>query len=242
MKTKVKMLILIAMLQSAAVVAQYSALQINMFDNAAFTVSIDRQQYNTPSSTYIINNLVAGRHHLNIARTMVDYFGRITNQNIFNGYVDIPYNSQVNVIVNQYGQFQVVQTNQFANSYPTNGYRNGNGHRNGHNYQHQNHNNYQAQNQCQAVNNTNQVGFVIQTMANSSFDHSKLAIAKQALATGRYTSADVLSMMQQLSFENSKLQLAKFAYRYVIDPNNYFVVNQGFTFSSSIRDLQRTIL
>lgn len=241
MKAKVKMLVLIALFQSAAVWAQFSVLQLNMFDNGTFTVSVDRQHYNTPSTNYIINNLVAGRHHLNVARTLVDYYGRISQQIVFNGYVDIPFNSQVNAIINQYGQFQVLQTVQFANSYANYGYRNNNGYRYGNRNQYSHHYNQNAPNQCQAVANNNQIGLVIQTMANTSFDNAKLTIAKQAIAGGSYSSSDVLSMMQQLTFENSKLQLAKFAYRYVVDPNNYFIVNQGFTFSSSVNDLQRTI-
>jgi hypothetical protein len=44
-----------------------------------------------------------------------------------------------------------------------------------------------------------------------------------------------------LTFESNRLDLAKFAYRYAADPNNYFMVNKGFTFNSSIDELSEYI-
>jgi hypothetical protein len=79
------------------------------------------------------------------------------------------------------------------------------------------------------------------SVRDRSFDSDRLAIAKQAFGS-RLMSADMVRrMLAAFSFESSRLEFAKFAYAQTIDRHNYYIVNDGFTFSSSIRDLERYI-
>jgi hypothetical protein len=55
------------------------------------------------------------------------------------------------------------------------------------------------------------------------------------------TSAQITDIMRLFSFESSRLEIAKFAYNYVVDPQRYFMVNNAFSFSSSVDDLNRFI-
>lgn len=73
------------------------------------------------------------------------------------------------------------------------------------------------------------------------FDSDRLAIAKQAMGSRLMTADMVRRMLAAFTFESSRLDFAKFAYAQTIDRHNYYVVNDGFTFSSSIRDLERYI-
>lgn len=82
---------------------------------------------------------------------------------------------------------------------------------------------------------------LIAGMGNRSFDSDRLRIAKQAVQHHGVSSEQVLQIMQMLTFESSKLTFAKFAHQFVHDPENYFIVNEGFTFSSSISQLDRFI-
>jgi hypothetical protein len=70
-----------------------------------------------------------------------------------------------------------------------------------------------------------------------SFDSSKLTITEQALAMNHLSSAQVLELMKEFSFESTRLDFAKFAYGRTVDRNNYYIVNNGFTFSSTIDEL-----
>jgi hypothetical protein len=51
----------------------------------------------------------------------------------------------------------------------------------------------------------------------------------------------VIQMMRLLSFEGSRLDLVKFAYQHVIDPQQFYQVNDAFRFDYSIRELDRYI-
>jgi hypothetical protein len=79
------------------------------------------------------------------------------------------------------------------------------------------------------------------SISSKSFEDSKLAIAKQGINTNCLLSSQVKEIMQLFSFEDTKLELAKYAYGYTFDTGNYFKVNDAFTFESSIDELNTYI-
>ena len=78
---------------------------------------------------------------------------------------------------------------------------------------------------------------------HQSFDDGRLAVAKQVARTNSLRSRQVMRVMRTFSFESTRLKFAKFAYRTrsVVDPQNYYVVNEAFNFSSSVRNLDQFI-
>ena len=84
--------------------------------------------------------------------------------------------------------------------------------------------------------------YLLRELDNIAFESDKLRIAKQAVRTNGVTARQVLRIINQFSFESTKLKFAKFAYRYCTDKHDYFIVNRGFSFSSSIRQLDHYIV
>ena len=82
---------------------------------------------------------------------------------------------------------------------------------------------------------------MIQQISAQSFDDNRLQVAQQIVMSNRVTSAQVTDIARLFSFESTRLKFAKFAYAYVLDPNSYFMVNNAFSFSSSVDDLHRFI-
>jgi hypothetical protein len=76
-----------------------------------------------------------------------------------------------------------------------------------------------------------------QSISSKSFEDSKLTIAKQIINTNCLLSSQVKEIMLLFSFEDTRLDLAKFAYGYTLDIGNYYKVNDAFTFESSIDEL-----
>jgi hypothetical protein len=79
------------------------------------------------------------------------------------------------------------------------------------------------------------------TINESSFDETKLTTAKSIISNNCMSSDQVVQICNLFSFEESKLAFAKHAYRYCTDPNNYFKVNNVFSFSTSKEDLSEFI-
>lgn len=78
---------------------------------------------------------------------------------------------------------------------------------------------------------------VVQSIQAKNFDDSKLTMAKQVINTNCMTSSQVKRLMLLFSFEETRLDLAKYAYGYTYDIGNYYQLNDAFTFESSIDEL-----
>ncbi|MCX7697683.1 MAG: DUF4476 domain-containing protein [Bacteroidales bacterium] len=79
------------------------------------------------------------------------------------------------------------------------------------------------------------------SISRTSFDDTRLSIAKQIASSNCLTAAQIRDIMRLFSFESTRLDFAKFAYPYCYDKGNYFMVNDAFSFSSSIDELNKFI-
>ncbi len=79
------------------------------------------------------------------------------------------------------------------------------------------------------------------SVQSKSFEDSKLTIAKQVLNNNCLTSGQVREVMKMFSFEDTRLNFAKYAYGHTYDTGNYYKVNDAFTFESSIDELNNYI-
>jgi hypothetical protein len=79
------------------------------------------------------------------------------------------------------------------------------------------------------------------SVEKQSFEDGKLKVAKQILSTNCMSVAQVKEIMAMFSYEETKLEWAKFAYGKTTDPNNYYQLNDGFTYSSSVDALNEYI-
>ncbi len=76
---------------------------------------------------------------------------------------------------------------------------------------------------------------------SKSFEDSRMTTAKQVGRDRCFTTDQVKGIMGLFSFEGSKLEFAKYAYDRTYDIGNYYKVNDAFTFSSSIDELNSYI-
>ena len=89
--------------------------------------------------------------------------------------------------------------------------------------------------------NNGNFNFFLDQIANTTFESDKEIVAKQLIDSRPITSRQVLMIMNEMTYESTKLEIAKHAYNNTLDKQNYSIVNQGFTYSSSIRKLDRFI-
>jgi Domain of unknown function (DUF4476) len=102
------------------------------------------------------------------------------------------------------------------------------------------HSEYYNQNYVRGMGDPQFNGLISQ-IHRSYFDSDRLIIAKQAIRAQGIYSDQVLKVMKEMSFESSRMELAQFAYGFCVDYENYYIVNDGFQFSSSIRELNEFI-
>lgn len=77
------------------------------------------------------------------------------------------------------------------------------------------------------------------TVESKGFDDTKLTQAKQITKANCLTSDQIKEMMGVFGFEETRLAYAKFAYDYCFDKNNYYTINDAFSFESTIEELNQ---
>lgn len=218
---------------------QNSILNIRLNDDAPFKVFIDGKPYSKRVTRARISDLSATRHYMQVYR-VGNYGGYETMDNAFRGHILIQPGSESFVtVIPEENRLQFDRVVALCN--PAWG-----------NYQNRpdvcfypkpGRNNSSACDviQLQPVGpqpiDPVSFGQLRNTIAAATFENTKLTILKQALVNHYFSSSQVRELMCLFTFESYKLDVAKLAYPRTLDPQNYYLVNNEFTFSSSVDDL-----
>lgn len=79
-------------------------------------------------------------------------------------------------------------------------------------------------------------------LAENAFDSGKLTIAKQAISANPMCVHQIATICRMFSFENNKLEFAKYAYAYCTEKNKYYLINDVFSYESSKNELNEYII
>ncbi len=195
-----------------------SALTIESWDNNFFQVNIEGRIYDAHNGVFSSFDLPFGNTYVRIFRLRGS---RNMLYEVYRGEIYIPRNTHIFAMLNRYNRLEVIRREpmSYHNNHHHNGYDDG------------------------PYYNDRQVDIpsLVSAMRQASFESNKLTIAKQALRNNNIYAAGVERIMRQFSFEDSRIEFAKYAYSHCIDPQNYYRVNNAFTFSSSIEELSEFI-
>lgn len=217
---------------------QQSDFNLKLWNNSSFTIVLDHHNYGKTTNFYL-GNLNPGSHTLQVIKLKKNNYGPgMLKQLLYNGTIKVPSHTNVLATVTPNGQLQLSLTKKYQSIHS------------GYNGNHSAYISYGSQQSC----NSNYAGNVcnipmsnsgfsnlMQVMNDEYFDNSKLEIVQQALSNNNFTTNQVILIMHQFSFESNKLAVAKLAYSKTVDPQNYFMVNKEFDFSSSVTNLNNYI-
>ncbi len=77
----------------------------------------------------------------------------------------------------------------------------------------------------------------LETLKNESFDSSKLKTAKDYASKTQLSAQEIKQVAELFSFDSSRLEWTKAAYASCYDKQNYFLLKNAFSFSSSYDNL-----
>ncbi len=202
-----------------------SELNLRLQQQAWFTLTLDDQCFETPVNFFHTGELAPGNHYLEVTRLDHGYYGSYSMpRTIFSGHIYIPARSKVHAFIDHAGHLRINKITALA---PV-------------------HIPAPVINECVPVPmqygmNNYDFDQLKNTLNKLSFESSKMQVAKQAISVNPVTSRQVAELVSLMSFESSRLELAKFAYHNTVDKQNYFILNDTFTFESSILDLNAFI-
>lgn len=79
---------------------------------------------------------------------------------------------------------------------------------------------------------------ILASLKDVNFEETRLKSAKQIIKRKKcFRTEQIMRMMELFSFEESRLELAKYAYPFTTDQDRYYKINDSFDFSSSKEEL-----
>lgn len=86
-----------------------------------------------------------------------------------------------------------------------------------------------------------QFRLLVRDIRQSSYDKDKLQVGKRIVEQNPLSSEQVRQMLSLLAYDAYRLKLAKHAYRYVADPENFHIVKSAFSYQDYRRSLEEFI-
>ena len=211
-----------------------SKLSITNSGNADIRVMIDGRKYPAGNNLIMINNLQSGNHSVKIFRATSDRNRSQGNnrnssyQLVYSNNLFVKQQYHVDISINRFGKAFVDE--QIISSWNNDD----------DDWAVDNDDPYYDNVSKRQMNNAD-FQKLRQTLQGESYDNTKLKIAKQFIAANYFISTQIKELATIFSYENSKLDIAKFAYDYTIDKGNYFMLNDVFSYSSSKEALMEYI-
>lgn len=81
----------------------------------------------------------------------------------------------------------------------------------------------------------------VRIISEENFDDKRLSTAKRIITVNSMSTRQIAGICRLFTFEAKRLDFAKFAYRYCVDPNKYFLLDEVFTFEASKEELYKYI-
>ena len=214
-------------------------LSISSMSNTPIRVLIDGRQVQQSNREFRISNLNPGNHRIQIYRINQKQgrgvFRNNRDEMIYNGNVNLRRGTHTDIVINRFGKVFTDEQridNRYDDTWSDNDWNND---RNNDNWNRDNNNSWGQ------PMNYERFQQLKQSIERESFDKNKMDLLRSILPNNRVTAQQVRELAYLISFENTRLELAKFAYRYTSDRGNYFVVNDVFNFGSSKTELTRYI-
>jgi len=100
---------------------------------------------------------------------------------------------------------------------------------------------YEGETGCEPPVSSKRFRSMLATIEKQNFASSKKRVAKQIISSNCVLTDNLAEIINLFNFESDKLEMAKFAYDYTYDIENYYKINNVFDFESSIDKLDSYI-
>ena len=256
-----KILLFLIVFTSLNTFAKWNQSMIRVREEAGRTISItiDGMRYNKIGRNITVPNVMPGKRRIKIMAYNSNGYGyrngivlyqgiidvkpgNIYYCGVFNGGMDI----EENCCIDDYGHWN--NNDNWENwdnvNQCWNNNRNWNDNNNNNNNNYWNNkeddfnNNYQNNkwNKYQGVMSNSRYLQLIDQVRDASFESSKVTLLNTMLRNTNITTAQLIGVLKELSFESTTLQFAKDNYIKLVDKSNAYMIINTFTFQSSKDD------
>lgn len=236
-------IIFVFTLLSLPIFAQNSGVfHLKVYNNAPFAVAFDDQKPQEARNIYTLKNIPEGNHLVRVFQRMANSAPNKPPLLIFEDRIEINARREIFAYIDAKSRYRIHQVIHLSND-ENNPYLIP---------EQPNQMPEQPNNQPQIqpvptpaptanVMNNDQFSGLRNAVKESNFDDQRLEIAKQGIRNSMLSIEQIRALVDVFSFEDSKVELAKFAYNYTPDKNRYQELYSAFKFSSSTDEVLKYI-
>lgn len=217
--------------------SQDSYFNISLYDENEFYVAFDSYSYSEPGNFAEFDNIQPGEHSL----TVIKYDASMSARGniLYEGKVKIPAGYDVYAVIDEYNSINIYKKVKYGTNRCNCENRKRIGEQTG---EKQKEKRTETSDECKyKIIKSDDFKELKNSINNRSFETSNVDIAKTALEKNYFSSQQIRELLSFFTFENSKLDLAKYSYNKVCDKQNFYKVYEAFNFDSSIEELKNYI-
>ena len=227
------------------------------FSNKQLWIEVDGQRYRDRDRETVIDNLHSGYHSVEMYSqerrfnfgSIFDRFGR--KQVLYHSTLYVKPGRNICITINRYGQVQIDERkirggnrkdrdNDWDRNREGDYDRDGGNDRDWDNGRHREDRDNRYDNTRGAMD-AHSFEMFKSALYRESFEKSRMEIVKQTIDRNYFSTAQVREMVLLFTFENNKLELAKYAYPHTVDPDNYYQLYNLFSYGNSKSELAEYI-
>ncbi|MFN5371946.1 MAG: DUF4476 domain-containing protein [Bacteroidia bacterium] len=204
-----------------ATLAQTAALSISLQDSSFFVAELNGRMFDKPSTVMNFFDLPRGEQDLQIYKLMRNGNSEI-RKSVYEGRIRLQEDVLTTGYIDSFNQFRVLATEPLEKKSNTRSNRG------------------RSASSKKAISREQFEG-VIENLAGIADETERLRSAEGIISTSTFRSRQIAEMMLLFDNENRRIAVANYAYRYVIDPQNFGEVHHSLRYPSSHRRLIRRI-
>lgn len=223
---------------TGSIYSQGAYLQLSLFDDGDFTVTFDDAKL-TEGNYAEFDNITPGEHYLRVVKIGINVPAQ--ENVIFEGKVKIPA-GDIYAVIDEYNAFMVYKKKSYGynRNIPSGTFsRKCGGDGSSNNNNNSNNNNQNVADECRGkIMTKDDYKDLKGSIGNRNFESTNITLLKSAIDGNYFTSEQIREMLAYFTFEDSKLEVAKYSYKKVCDKGNFFKVYDAFNFDSSVQELK----
>ena len=237
-------------------------LTVTSISNSKMFVEVDGRRYNLDKNTVSLSNIRPGVHNIRVLREVKRKQGRVIDiwgkkeEVIYSIKATLKDGYHFDILVNRFGKVMIDErrmdrNDDWYNDEDDDNYdsgadrdyeddRDGRGNRDQDDDRDDRNDDPRYDDKYRAMNDLD-FNQAKGSLRKEWFENTRLASAKQIIERNYFTSQQVKELMLLFTFENNRLDIAKYAYGKTVDQRNYNTVNDAFTFNTNREKLNEYI-
>jgi len=208
-------------------------------------IEVDGKRYNNRDREIVIRDLQPGYHRIQVYTSEKrndwrDIFDLGRKQMLYNSSLYVRPRQHIDIVINRFGKVLVDERSMNDRNYDDDDRDYDRDYDRDRDRNHDKDRDYDRDGRWdnnRSPMDSRSFDMLVQALRRENFEQSRLEIAKQSIDRNNFTSLQVKQLAQCFAFDNFKLDLAKHAYSRTVDRDNYFVLNDVFSFSNSKDEL-----